>query len=375
MDLIDTLSQISNRIPKIREMLQTEEATKNALIMPVIQALGYDIFNPTEVIPEFTADVGTKKNEKVDYVIVRDGKPAILIECKSAGTQLNINHASQLFRYFSTTEARFAILTNGLEYQFFSDIENPNKMDEKPFFEFSMEKIDAKTADELKKFGKSLYDEANILSNASELKYKKQIRSLFSQELSEPSEEFVKLFARRVFSGILNQQRLLQFKQLVGEAFREWISGRVNERLQNAIDGNTPPTTDLSPASVSASSTPANTPQPDITEKASNDGVVTTEEEVTAYQYIRAILAQDIDPERIVMRDAKSYCAILLDDNNRKPICRLYFSAKRQDVVLVDKARNEERVSLSKLTDIFKISDKLRMLVKTYDSPESTISL
>ena len=361
MDLIDSLTQIANRIPQIRDMLQTEEATKTALIMPVIQALGYDVFNPAEVVPEFTADVGTKKNEKVDYVIMRGGRPTILIECKAIGTNLNLNHASQLFRYFSTTSARFAILTNGIEYQFFTDIENPNKMDEKPFFEFSMERIDSKTADELKKFGKILYDETNILSNASELKYKKQIHTLFSQELLDPSEDFVKLFARRVFSGILNQQRMIQFKQLVGEAFREWISGRVNERLQHAIDGTTEITTNQSALHQ-------NDVQSENNENTLSAGIVTTEDEITAHQYVQAILAQDIDPDRIVMRDAKSYCAILLDDNNRKPVCRLYFSAKRKDFVLIDKVRNEERISVTKLTEIFKYSEKLRTIVKSYDA-------
>lgn len=362
MDLIDSLSQIANRIPKIREMLQTEEATKNALIMPVIQALGYDVFDPSEVVPEFTADVGTKKNEKVDYVIMRSDRPAILIECKSVGTHLNLNHASQLFRYFSTTSARFAILTNGIDYQFYTDIEVPNKMDEKPFFEFSMERVDTKIANELKKFGKSLYNEENILSNASELKYKKQIRVLLSAEYSEPSEDFVKLFAKRVFSGVLNQQRLIQFTQIVGEAFREWVSGRVNERLQNAIDGTAP-----AQENTSTTSLPPREQAPEPL-GAESDGVVTTEEEVTAYQYICAILAQDIDPERVVMRDAKSYCAILLDDNNRKPICRLLFNTKRHEVIFVDKARTEDRCAISKLTDIFKLADKLRNAVKMYSA-------
>ena len=136
MDLIDTLTALSNRIPKVLKTIQTEEATKNALIMPFIQALGYNVFDPFEVAPEYTADVGTKKNEKVDYVIMREDRPCILIECKSSSTNLNINHASQLFRYFGVTEARFAILTNGIDYKFFTDIEAPNKMDERPFSNF-----------------------------------------------------------------------------------------------------------------------------------------------------------------------------------------------------------------------------------------------
>ncbi len=78
MDFIDRIRDLSTRIPKQLEHIQTEEATKNALIMPFISALGYNVFDPTEVVPEFTADVGIKKGEKVDYAIHLDGKPIML---------------------------------------------------------------------------------------------------------------------------------------------------------------------------------------------------------------------------------------------------------------------------------------------------------
>ena len=141
MDLAAKLAELHKRTLEHREVLLTEEAAKTALVMPFIQALGYDIFNPGEVIPEFTADVGIKKGEKVDYAICKDGKVTILVECKPASVELSINHASQLFRYFSVTEARLAILTNGVVYKFFSDIERPNKMDDKPFFTLTMDAV------------------------------------------------------------------------------------------------------------------------------------------------------------------------------------------------------------------------------------------
>ncbi|MCM5551362.1 type I restriction endonuclease, partial [Xanthomonas hortorum pv. pelargonii] len=138
MDFIDQLRVLATRISTTRALIQTEEATKNAMVMPLIQILGYNVFDPLEVTPEIVADVGIKKGEKVDYAILRDGKPIILFECKKAGAELNINHASQLFRYFHVTAARFGVLTNGLVYRFFTDLEQPNKMDEKPFFEFNI---------------------------------------------------------------------------------------------------------------------------------------------------------------------------------------------------------------------------------------------
>jgi len=157
MDLIDRIKDLASRIPNQIEHIQTEEATKNAFIMPFISALGYDVFNPTEVIPEFTSDIGTKKGEKVDYAIKKDDDIIILIECKWSGADLHQDQASQLYRYFSTTEARFAILTNGITYEFYSDIDEPNKMDSKPFFTFNILGFQDHQINELKKFTKSAF--------------------------------------------------------------------------------------------------------------------------------------------------------------------------------------------------------------------------
>ena len=295
-------------------------------------------------------------------MIVRDGKPCILIECKSAGTSLNINHASQLFRSFGVTDARFAILTNGIQYRFFTDIEAPNKMDERPFFEFSMLQLDQKTVNEVKKFAKTLYDEDNILSNASELKYKKQIRSFLSQELDSPSEEFVRLFAKRVYSGLLTTERKDQFTQLVGQAFREWVNTLLNERLQNALDS----TTSLSlEDKASSSSAPSPTSEEEV-QIIRDNGVVTTEDELEGFRIVRAILAQIIDPVRIYLRDTKSYCGVLLDDNNRKPLCRFLFTPHQLTLILLDKERNEERIKLESLVDLYKHADQLLSHARLY---------
>src|SRR5687768_9087976 len=119
MSFIEDLQALSLKTEKLCSMLQTEEATKNALILPLIHMLGYDIFDPTEVTPEFIADVGIKKGEKVDYAVYKDGKLIMLFECKHCGGDLSLKHASQLYRYFGVTEARVAVLTNGLTYRFF----------------------------------------------------------------------------------------------------------------------------------------------------------------------------------------------------------------------------------------------------------------
>lgn len=364
MDIIDSLSQLASRLPRLKETVQTEEGTKNALIMPVLQALGYNVFDPFEVVPEYTSDVGTKKGEKVDYVIMKDGKPAILIECKALNATLNINHASQLYRYFACTEARFAILTNGVEYQFYTDIEAPNKMDDRPFFEFSLEDIDARKVTELKKFSKSMFELENILSNASELKYKKQIRHLLTQELESPSEDFVRLFAKQVYGGFLTQERRSQFTTLVSQAFREWVNNRVSERLQNALDGVSPGTNSPHAAAVMPPVAAEETEEA-ATDK-EDDGIVTTDEEMEAYHIVRAILSQVVDPKRIFLKDTRSYCGVLLDHNVRKPLCRFLFNNKQTTLILLDKERNEKRIPLESVVDIYKSAEDLVEYAKLY---------
>ena len=131
MTFLDQVRSIAARAEKQLSKIRTEEATKNALVMPLISALGYNVFDPSEVIPEFIADVGVKKGEKVDYAILKNGKVVILFECKAATVSLDDCHASQLYRYFSVTDARVAVLTNGLDYRFYSDLEQPNRMDSK----------------------------------------------------------------------------------------------------------------------------------------------------------------------------------------------------------------------------------------------------
>lgn len=177
MDFIDQIRSLASRIVASKDMIQTEEATKNAMVMPLIQILGYNVFDPFEVTPELVADVGTKKGEKVDYAILRNGKPIILFECKKSGGDLNISHASQLFRYFTTTEARFGVLTNGLTYRFFTDLEQLNIMDDKPFFEFNLLDYKERDIEELRKFAKTSFNLEEILATATELKYIRAIQN------------------------------------------------------------------------------------------------------------------------------------------------------------------------------------------------------
>lgn len=177
MDFADQVKILSKRVDTLKNQIQTEEATKTSFIMPFFQLLGYDVFNPLEFVPEYTADVGIKKGEKVDYAILNDGEPVILVEAKWCGESLD-KHGGQLFRYFGTTKAKFGILTNGFEYRFFTDLDEQNKMDQKPFFVFDITQIKEQDITELKKFHKASFDIDAVFSAAEDLKYSNQVKQL-----------------------------------------------------------------------------------------------------------------------------------------------------------------------------------------------------
>ena len=226
MDFIDQIKQLTDRVIKLRDQITTEEATKNAFIMPLIQNLGYDVFNPLEVVPEFVADIGVKKGEKVDYAIMKDGTPILLIECKHWSETLS-NHDEQLLRYFTVTKAKFGILTNGIQYLFFTDLVTPNIMDKDPFFSFDITSIRDNEVEELKKFHKSYFQIETITSSASELKYSNLIKAIFDKEIKSPSEGLIRLFMGQVFEGKATEKNLAYFSEIVKKSIQQVISDQM----------------------------------------------------------------------------------------------------------------------------------------------------
>lgn len=353
MDLIDRLNQISLKISKQRDSIATEEATKAAFIMPFINALGYDIFDPEEVIPEFTADIGIKKGEKVDYAIVVNGNISMLIECKMVNARLDAQHESQLHRYFHSTAARIGVLTDGIIYKFYTDLDEPNKMDNKPFLEFSIQHIDEVIVNELKKFTKAAFNIEQLLSSASELKYTRAIKNIISDQLVNPSDEFLKFVLNNIYSGRVTSQVKEQFIPVITKAFQQLINDKLNDRLKSAL-------------SIAEPST-----QPPLevilpVQQADENQIITTQEELEGFYIVKSILKDSIDLKRIIYRDTLSYFGILLDDNNRKPIARLYFNDKKKYLSVFGADKKEEKILVSKVDDIFEHKEKIISSAKNY---------
>lgn len=353
MDFIDQIRALASRIANTKDVVQTEEATKNAMIMPFIQALGYNVFDPLEVTPELVADVGTKKGEKVDYAILKDGKPIILFECKKCDGDLSMNHASQLFRYFHVTEARFGVLTNGMIYRFFTDLEQPNKMDEKPFLEFNILDFKDQDVEELKKFAKSSFDIEIILTTANELKYTRAIQNILAELMVNPTDDFVRLISSEFtvgkrFTPVIKEQ----FSQITKRAFQQLVNDRINARLKVAM-------------SPEVDSNTQNTPTP-VAAESDESQIATTEQEIEGFHIVKAILREVINPRRLVLRDAQSYCAILFDDNNRKPVCRLWFNNPSRLMLGLLNGKEQEKIALSDIDDIYKYAEQLKATIASY---------
>jgi hypothetical protein len=349
MELNNQLKAIADKIIQLKNKIETEESTKHAFVLPFINALGYDAFNPTEVVPEFTADLGLKKGEKVDYAIFQNGAPILIVECKSWKEELD-NHNSQLFRYFHVTKTRFALLTNGIKYRFYTDLEHSNKMDEKPFLEFDITKLKDNEVIEISKFHKSNFDVNKIVTTASTLKYTKEIKKCISKELNNPSYDFTRLFANTVYDGRLTEKVMTEFTELVHKAFNQTISEKVNDRLNAALNKE------------------AEKQQLEVIDVVLEDNKIeTTEEELEGFRIVVAILRRKLSIERIAHRDTQSYFGILLDDNNRKPLCRLHLNGGTKYIGIFDEAKKETRELISSIDDIYQFEDRLLRTVNHYE--------
>lgn len=353
----DQIKSLGKRVLSLSESIETEEATKTSLIMPFFQILGYDIFNPTEFVPEFTADVGIKKGEKVDYAILLDGSPMILIEAKSIKEELT-KHDSQLFRYFGTTSSKFGVLTNGKVYKFYTDLEEPNKMDSTPFLTVDITKLKDNQIPEIAKFHKDNFDVNKIASTASELKYLNHLKHYLNEQFDEPDENFLKFIVGEIYNGVKTKNILERFEPIIKKGFSQFITDKVNEKLNAALN-STKTEEESEPERIKV----------EQTEELTNE-VITTEQELEAYTLVKVALKERIETNRVFYRDNLSYFNIILDDNIRKWIVRVYSGQSKIKLQFNDSDDNKQRtiIEISSMIEIMNYQKILIETVKRLDS-------
>lgn len=353
MDIKEKLYTLAERAEKIIEQIKTEEGTKQSLILPFFQILGYDVFNPLEFCPEFDADYGIKKGEKVDYAILIDNEPVILIEAKACNDNLD-KHGAQLFRYFNSSKAKFGVLTNGIKYRFFTDLDETNKMDKKPFFEVDLLNLNDTQISYLKNFEKDSLDVTSILSTAEELKYSNLIKDFLKQQLVSPSEDFANYVLSHIYEGRKTATVVEKFLPIIKRAYTQLINETLSTKFAETLKSDS--------SKNDSSSIPEETP----TNIDSNiNKIVTTPNELEAFAIIKSILRTTIDPNDITYKDTETYFGVLYKNNTRKWICRLYLGTKKS-IVIPTTDKGQERFYLETLNDIYSYEEQLKNIVTNF---------
>lgn len=360
MDFSEKIGELAKKVRLLGDNLKTEEATKNALIMPFIAALGYDVFDPSEVVPEFSAPIGEYKDARVDYAIMSEGEPILIIECKAFGTPLDMKHCNQLQIYFHGTTAPIAILTDGNVYRFYSDLETANKMDTRPYMEFTLSNMDEALIPELRKLAKGKFDREACMSSANELKYNREFKRIMAEQLENPHDDFVRFFIRQAYDGQVTQSVRERFTPVLTAALQQFINDRINDRLKSAL-GQQQQKVELEPETAPAIEQPI---EPE-------SRIVTTEIEKEAFYLVKSLLVGTVDnPDRIILNDTMNYCAVVLD-SRWNPICRLYLNGKQWRIGMYDGENKDAKEDIASLNDIFPLADRLRATVAKYEAAKA----
>lgn len=364
----DDLQKLSVQIKERIEHISNEEMTKQALIIPFIQTLGFDVFNPLEVRPEYSADFGNKKGERVDYALFKDNQPIIFIEAKPVNENLN-NHDAQLSRYFnSATNVKLAILTNGSEYRFFTDLNVNNVMDESPFLVVNMLNIKDSDIENLNNLRIENFDKESLITYAEELVYTSALNTNLKSLFNNPNDEFIRFIVKEFSDIRITTNVIERFRPLVKKAISNAVLDIVSKGLYQE----------------EASSTLIK--EEEITHEENEDSdkktIITTEEELNAFKLVKDILVKnDRDVSEINYKDTTNYFSVYLK-NTTKWIIRFNFNAGKKNIItklpvesvkeycpsyeveISPKSIGESRVFISSIEDL---KDMEKLIIEVYD--------
>lgn len=352
MDFNALIRALGQHVQQLRTQVSSPEAARNAFIMPFIKELGYDIFNPMEVVPGLVTDAGSKKGRTSGYTIIKDGVTLMLIECKPPATPLPATSAPQLLRRFPTA-APFFIRTNGSTYQFYSDLFASAGRKETPFLSFDITDIPDVQIKELKKFHKAYFDLDHIVHTTSNELHTHALMELIHRELHNPSPQLIRHFAHQVYSGTVTPEVLRQFSALTRKSFRQYLNDLITARFQAmpckeaAIPGN-----------ITAG---IHTVQEDKKH-------FTTSDELEGFTIVRSMLRHAVTVGRISCLDTPSYLTILLDNKEHKTICRLYLKSSNKYLGLFVDQKKEVKIELLFLDDLFLHGNALLKTLRQLDN-------
>ncbi|MGV1103808.1 type I restriction endonuclease [Clostridium perfringens] len=374
----DDIQKLSVQVKERKEYITNEEMTKQALIIPFIQILGFDVFNPIEIRPEYSADFGIKKGEKVDYALFKENEPIIFIEAKSVNENLN-NHDAQLARYFnSTKEVKLAILTNGIEYKFFTDLNANNVMDDTPFLNINLLEIKESDIESLNKLRKENFDKDSLITYAEELVYTSTLNESLRRLFSNPSDDFVRFIVKDFSEMRITSNVIERFRPLVKKAISNAVLDIVSKGLYQQETLTIKKEENINNDSVSRD----DLSEVEIGNKVQK-GIITTENELKGFNIVKDILEKNNrDISEINYKDTTNYFSVYLRNTTRW-IIRFNLDASKKNVMTklpVEYAKNicsnkeieqapkgigESRVYINSIDELY---DLEKYLVDAYDN-------
>jgi len=349
MKFKERLTQLGEKIePQIGTNKFDEAQTKNYFINPFLEILGYKTSEQTDIMAEHIADFGLRARNKVDYVLRKNGTNILMIECKRFHEKV-IKHGHQLNGYFhNLPSVRFGVLTNGVIYHFYADIDSHNIMNPEPFFEFNVTDFNDEQVNILETFCKENFDEKSIIEKARNLTYSQDIRKVLYSELTNPSKDFIKYIAGKAFlekkRGKITERVRNLFAELVNLCLPVVINKLISEKMIRAKN------------------------QSDDKSNETESKINTTEEEREAYFIVKSIIRRKISSERVNFKDSQAYFSIRIDDSSHKTICRLYLNSNKKYIGIFDTNRKETKSEIESIDNIFDLSEQLLESVTIFEN-------
>lgn len=328
----------AQHISNVGEHCTTEETTKQALILPLLAILGFSPYDPTKVRAEYAADLpGVKNGERVDYALFCQSLPVMLIEAKPYKENLT-NHAPQLMRYFNASpEVEFAIITNGREWRFFTDLKNKNVMDEKPFLTINFEKLDQNKVKTLFGFHHDTFQPETLRLLAEENTYLSAFTKTISRSLKEVDPDFVRYVASHSNTG---RQLTQKFIESVTPLVKQAIQKAVSEMVVSGLSSPNQQTETATEKAESDTDTNENSDKVlDIVDP-NNSKIVTTINEQNLFNMVTVLLGSEADIES---KDTESYFSILYQGKSNRWLLR-YFGDKQKPYITVPLELSEQHI-------------------------------
>lgn len=349
------IKSLAKKYSKVKDSITNEETAKTALVLPFFQSvLGYDVHDPTIVRAEYTCDIADKKGEKIDYAILnQSGELMMLIECKWGVSEKDKKeHWEQLARYFSVRAARIGVLTDGLDYEFYADLDSEKALDLKPFLKFNINNVTDADIKELSKFTQEKFKIEQIIPAAEGLKYTGEMKRYLIGLMDEPDDNFTTLMTRKVYGGRLNESAKSKFKDITKKAFSQFMSEYVTDYLATLEKEH--------------AVRKANAEEEMVQVSVNFNSLETTAEETFGYSIIKAIACKIVPLSRVSIRDSKSYCSVLLDDNNRYSLCRMHFNSSKNKFITVFNNESGTRFDINDIEDIYKHSSEIMQAIQNH---------